>query len=379
MSFPHSASRTSRKLALGLTVAALALAATACNSDADSGPAEDGTTTIRLGISPFQDTMIPIIAEEKGWFKAAGLNVELKSLAWDAIMPAVASDGVDAAINNTTGVVSVANKAPNVVYWYAWNPFTEGSALMGKKGSGLKPLDEYVADGLSEADARAETFKQLKGRTIVTTMSTDMGKQVVAALESVGLSQKDVKIVDLDPDQGLAAFLSGTGDAYLGGIPQRVRATAEGMPVLASGPDLAPPPINGLVTTTDFATANEEALLKLVNTFHRIVRYCDANTAECGKIITDRLNKDTGANLTVQGFQDFWQKFELYAPNAKATKELILDPGGVSYWKKTWDGDNSYLTSNGSIPKAADAGKHFLVEQTWNKYVEKFGADETGF
>ncbi|WKU03354.1 ABC transporter substrate-binding protein [Micromonospora sp. HUAS LYJ1] len=368
---------STRKLAVGLVVTALAL--TACNAETESGKAADGTTTIRLGISPFQDTMLPIIAEEKGWFKAEGLNVELKSLAWDAIMPAVASNGIDAAINNTTGVVSVANKADNVVYWYAWNPFTEGSALMGKKGSGLKTLEEFVATGLPEEAARAETFKQLKGRTIVTTMSTDMGKQVVAALESVGLKQSDVKLVDLDPDQGLAAFLSGTGDAYLGGIPQRVRATAEGMPVLASGPDLAPPPINGLVTTTEFAGENEEALLKLVKVFHRIVRYCDANTADCGKTITERLNRDTGANLTVQGFQDFWQKFELYAPNAQATKQLILDPSGISYWKKTWDGDNSYLTANKSIPAPVDAGKHFLVEQTWNKYVEKYGADETGF
>ncbi len=366
-----------KKLTVGLQVTTLAMAAfvTMHNAQAQA----DGTTTIRLGISPFQDTMIPIIGEEKGWFAAEGLKVELKTLAWDAVMPAVASSGIDAAINNTTGVVSVANKAPNVVYWYAWNPFTQGSALLGRKSSGLKTLEELTAGGLSRAEARNETFKQLKGRTIVTTMFTDMGKQVAEALKSVGLTSDDVKIVDMDPDQGLAAFLSGTGDAYLGGIPQRVRAVAEGMPVLASGPDLAPPPINGLVTTSNFAKAHEEALLKLAHVFHRIIRYCDANTAACGKSITDRLNKDTGANLTVQGFQDFWQKFELYAPNAQATKHLILDPSGLAYWKHTWDGDNTYLAGSGSIPQAVDPATHFLVQQTWDKYVGKYGADESGY
>lgn len=353
------------------------LTSAACGSST-APSASAGTTTIRLGISPFQDTMLPIVAEQKGWFKSEGLTIELKTLAWDAIMPAVASGSVDAAINNTTGVVSVADRSPNVVYWYAWNPFTQGSALIGRQSAGLKTLEDLQKSGLTHDQARADVFKQLKGRTIVTTMSTDMGKQVVAALTSIGLTQQDVKIVDMDPDQGLAAFLSGTGDAYLGGIPQRVRATAEGMPVLASGPDLAPPPINGLVTTTDYVGKHEDALLTLMHVMHKTIRYCDANTADCGKIIIERLNKDTGANLTVQGFQDFWQKFELYAGNAKAVKSMILDPAGVAYWKATWDGDNTYLTSNKSIPKAVDASGHFLVQQTWDRYVKKYGENETG-
>ncbi|GAB3440450.1 hypothetical protein GCM10027517_14910 [Phycicoccus ginsengisoli] len=365
-----------RTITLAVT-AAIAFTLAAC---ADSGTGSDQSLpTIKLGISPFQDTMLPIVAEQKGWFKGEGINVELKSLAWDAIMPAVASGGVDAAINNTTGVVSAANRSPEVVYWYAWNPFTEGSALMGRKGAGLKTIDDLERAGVDPASARTQTFEQLRGRTIVTTMSTDMGKQVIAALNSVKLTQKDVKIVDMDPDQGLAAFLSGTGDAYLGGIPQRVRATAEGMPVLASGPDLAPPPINGLVTTTGFAKEHDADLLKLVHVLHKTIRYCDANTSDCGTIITDKLNKDTGANLTVKGFEDFWQKFELYAGNGKAVNDMILSPSGVSYWEKTWNGDNDYLTSNGAISAPVDAKTHFLVQQTWDAYVKKYGENETGY
>ena len=151
--------------------------------------------------------MLPIIAEEKGWFDEAGLDVEMTTLGWDAVMPAVASGAVDVAINNTTGVVSVAARAPDVVYWYGWNPFTEGSALMGRSGLDLETVDGLVESGVAYEDARKRAFEQLKDRTIVTTMASDMGKQVVAALESVGLGVDDVNIVDMNPDQGLAAFL----------------------------------------------------------------------------------------------------------------------------------------------------------------------------
>jgi len=354
------------------------LAVTLFGSAMSAATAQD-TTPIKLGISPFQDTMLPIIAEKKGWFADSGLDVELSTLGWDAIMPAVASGAVDVAINNTTGVVSVASRAPDVIYWYGWNPFTEGSALMGRPDVGLKTVDELVASGVSYEDARAQAFEQLKGKTIVTTMATDMGKQVTAALESVGVDIKDVTIVDMNPDQGLAAFLSGTGDVYLGGIPQRTRATADGMIVVASGPDLAPPPINGFVTTGTFANAHEDAMLALMNVMFRIVRYCNDNTAECGQIITDELNAQTGAQLTVDGFTSFWQVFENYAGNAAEVQNIILSPDGYSYWKKTWDGDNAFFKASGDITEDVDPAVHFWGDKVQQLYVNKYGADETGY
>ncbi len=347
---------------------------------ASDAPVEGGeTVAINLGISPFQDTMLPIIGEQKGWFEEADLDVELTTLSWDAVMTSVASEAVDVAINNTTGVVSVANRAPEVIYWYGWNPFTQGSALMGRPEVGLKTLEEFESEGLSHEDARTATFEQLEGRTIVTTVATDMGKQVRAALDSVGLSEDDVDLVDLDPDQGLAAFLSGTGDAYLGGIPQRQRATDDGMLVIASGPDLAPPPINGFVTTTTFAEENEDAMLRLMNVMFRIVRYCDENTADCGEIITTEINERTGAELTVADFENFWQNFELYAGNAAEVDEMILSEDGIAYWKATWDGDNAFLfEETEQIPAAVDPADHFWGERIQEKYVERYGADESG-
>ena len=97
--------------AVGLLVAVAAVVGVAAAMGA-SERASAPSTTIVLGISPFQDTLLPIVAEKKGWFKQEGLNVKLKTLGWNAIMPTVASGGVDVAINNTTGVVSVANRSP---------------------------------------------------------------------------------------------------------------------------------------------------------------------------------------------------------------------------------------------------------------------------
>lgn len=368
--------KTTLALAMPL-VAVFALAG--CSPTGSDSPSGDALTKVTVGISPFQDTYLPIIGQEKGWFEEAGLDVEMRTLAWNAAMPALISGDIDIAVNNTTGVVSVANSDPSIVYAYGWNPFTEGSALMIHPDGDLKTIEELEKKSNDHEDARTEFIQSLKDKTIVTTLSTDMGKQIIDALASVGMTDEDVKFVDMDPDSGLAAFLTGTGDAYLGGVPQRGTALDAGMVVGLAGPDLAAPPINGAVTTRGFIDDHEDDLLAFIDVMHRIIRYCDAETDACAQTITQRLNAETAAGLTVEGFKDYWQSIELYAPNAQAASDMILAEDGVSYWKSTWDSDNAYLVETGGIPAAVDADTNFLMPDIWEAYVEKYGADQTEY
>lgn len=374
--------KTTRTLAAVATATVAVLGLTSCagsTGTAETPGAENELTPVNIGISPFQDTYLPIIGQDMGWFEEAGLDVELTSLAWNAAMPALISGDVDIAVNNTTSVVSVANADPEVVYAYGWNPFTEGSALMIRPDSDLESIDE-LEESLGDRDeARTAMIESLGGKTIVTTLSTDMGKQINDALASVGMDETDVTFVDMDPDTGLAAFLSGTGDAYLGGVPQRAKALDEGMVIGLSGPDLAAPPINGAVTTRSFVEENEAALLSFIDVMHRIIRYCDAETDACGKTITDRLNEETAAGLTIDGFKEYWQNIELYAPNAQAANDMILAEDGVAYWKTTWDSDNAYLAGTEAIPAEVPAAEHFLMPEVWEAYVAEYGADQTGY
>jgi NitT/TauT family transport system substrate-binding protein len=365
--------------AIAGTLATLSLGLTACGGSDGATTTDDGLTKVTIGISPFQDTYLPYIGQVKGWFKEAGLEVELKTLAWNAVMPAVASGSVDMAINNTTGVVSVANTSPGVVYAYGFNPFTKGTALMVRPDGGIKSVEDLESAGADHATAVKEAIEQLKGKTVVTTEGTDMGKALDQALQSVGMTSDDVKVVDMDTDAGLAAFLSGTGDAYIGGVPERAKAEQEGMTAAIVGADLAPAPINGVVTTQKFLDSDEDAVLELVNVINRIVRYCNDNTDDCAKTITDQLNKTTAAGLTTAGFEQYWQNIEEYAGTAAEAKSMILDESGVAYWKKTWDGDNDYLTSTKAIPSAVDASTNFVMQKVWDDYVAKYGADETGY
>ena len=213
-------------------------------------PAVAPLTKVVFGVSPFQDTLVPTVGREKGWYREEGLDVDFKILEWTAVMEALSGGHLDVGINNISSVVGTHARNPELIYWYGLNPFDNGFALMIRPNKKLKTLGEMMTSIPDKDAAVKATAAQLKGRTVVTTGRTDMEQGVAAAARRGGLDfRKDVKIIDLNPDEGLAAFLRGEGDAYIGGIPQRTRAAKEGMLEMLTGADIGPPPINGFVTT----------------------------------------------------------------------------------------------------------------------------------
>lgn len=333
---------------------------------------------ITIGISAFQDTLLPIIGQEKGWYEEAGLDVEFETLAWNAIMPAMASNSIDVAVYNTTGVIAAYAQMPDTVFLYPWNIFAEGQALMGRGDGKTKTVEDFEKEGMEHAAAVKASVEQLRGKEIITTLGTDMGKAVEAVCKNNGLTPKDYTIIDMDTDQGLAAFISGSGDFYLGGIPQRTRLEAEGYIAVAVGADLCPVPINGWVTSNAFYEKNEEALLKLQQVMFRIVRYTRYNMEEVGTIITDKLNASTGSEMTLEQFELYFNKIEDYTGSAAETQEKLLGESGYAYWKKTWDDDNNYYLEEQSGVEAVPYTA-FMAEDFQKKYVEKYGSDESGY
>jgi ABC-type nitrate/sulfonate/bicarbonate transport system substrate-binding protein len=330
---------------------------------------------VRLGISPFQDTLLPVIGEKKGWYEEEGLSVELKVLGWTEVQEALSSGSVDVAINNISSVVSTHNKNPELVYVYGFNTFDDGFALMIRPNSDLKPLSHFIKEYPNRTEAIKATARQLKGREVVTTSNTDMEQGVAAAARRGGLDfAKDIKIIDLNPDEGLAAFLTGKGDAFIGGIPQRTRAKKEGMVEMLTGSDLGPAPINGFVSTKTFAREHRDELLKLLKVWFRIVNYVDGNIDEGGTIIVNELNARSGANFTLDDFKTFWNKIEHYPPNPEAIEQDILSPNGRNYWKARWDDCNTYFFEVAKrIPRPVDPDGVFIMPDIQQAYVNRYG------
>lgn len=332
-------------------------------------------SVLKFGISPFQDTLVPTIGENMGWYRDEGIDVRFVVLGWTQLQQALATGQVDIVIGNISTVIGAHPQDPDLVYWYGLNPFDNGFALVIRPNGKLKTLQEIEASDLNHATALKVAASQLKGKTVVTTSNTDMEQGVTAAAELGGLDfGHDVKVIDMDPDQGLAAFLRGEGDAYIGGIPQRTEAERRGMVDLLTGVDLGPPPINGIITTKEFAAKHEEVLLKILHIWFRSVQYIDANEDNGAKIIVDKMAAFGTPDFTVGDFKKYWNNYEHYPANAREVQSLILDSNGKNYWLNQWNGGNYYFFKvKRLIPNPVDPRDAFLMQEAQRDYVAKYG------
>lgn len=330
---------------------------------------------IVFGISPFQDTFLPIIGDVKGWYKEEGLNVEFKILGWTEIQEALSSKAtqrIDIGINNISSVVATYNNNPNLVYLYGFNTFDNGFALMIRPDGKIKPLSYFLEKGFERTEAIKMTAQQLKGKKVITTSNTDMEQGVAAAARKGGISFKnDIEIINLNPDEGLAAFLTDEKSeysAYIGGIPQRTRAGKEGMIEMLTGIDLGPAPINGIVSTKEFYNSHKDEITKILKVWFKIVNYVENNKDDAASIIIKRLNETSSANFTVEDFKKFWNNYEHYPMSPSEVDKEILSETGRNYWKARWDDCNYYFyeISANPIPKPVKPEDAFYMIEVQN-------------
>src|SRR5262245_43289828 len=136
---------------------------------APTGPA------LKIAYSDWPGWVAWDIAEQKGWFKEEGVNVELKWFEYSPSMDAFSAGKVDAvAVTNGDALVTGSSGAPSVAI--VINDFSNGNDMIVAK-AGIKS----VAD--------------LKGKKIGVEVGLVDHLLLLKALESAKLTEKDVKIV----------------------------------------------------------------------------------------------------------------------------------------------------------------------------------------
>ena len=112
--------------------------------------AQDEMVSVRYGVSPFQDTLLPVLGQEFDWYAEEGLDVEFVILGWTEVQEALAAGEVDVAINNISSVIATYD-AFQFAYVYGFNIFDAGAALMARPE--FKSVEEFEEEGMERADA----------------------------------------------------------------------------------------------------------------------------------------------------------------------------------------------------------------------------------
>jgi ABC-type nitrate/sulfonate/bicarbonate transport system substrate-binding protein len=324
---------------------------------------------IRYGITPYQDTSLPVVAEGMGWYKADGLNVTFVPLAWGDLMLALASGSVDVSIYTINAFepayTSAASSGTKPVFYCPLYVF-EGTAIMVHANSGLRPLKLQPGESVADRNRQvAETAAQLRGKRIAVTQGTEYEQIVLTVLGLAGLDpRKDVTLIHATPEDALAAFLSGNIDAFGAGLTERTEARRHGGMELLTAADIGQPSLDGLVTTEKFARDHPDELDQLIRIWYRTIGFMDTNLTGNSHFVLDYLAGKASTRYTPEQYAIAWT-FNVYPKTAFEAFDLFENPSSQYYWETAWKQTNDFLLGQHKIstpvPESAYLGTTVLT------------------
>ncbi|WP_457281022.1 ABC transporter substrate-binding protein [Polaromonas sp. P5_D5] len=298
-----------KQLALSMLAGVAALA---------MGSAHAQETKVAVGISGWTGFAPLTLAKEAGIFKKNGLDVSIKKIPQKDRHLAIASGDVQCA-------------ATTVETWVVWN-------ANGVATTQIFQLDKsYGADGMVVKPAITK-ITDLKGKTVAASApGTSPYFALAWMLKKNGMSTKDVKVVNLEPQAAANAMIAGTDgvdaamtyEPYLGAV----RAKPEAGKILATTLDY-PMVMDTFGCTPKFLSENPKAAKALADSYFEAVEMIQKEPKKSFEIMGADV-KQTGEAFEASSKYLRWQdraanqKFFAgeHAAFSKEAADLLLEAG----------------------------------------------------
>jgi NitT/TauT family transport system substrate-binding protein len=281
-------------------------------------PAAAQETPVAIGISGWTGFAPLTLAKEAGLFKKVGLDVSIKKIPQKDRHLAIASGDIQCA-------------ATTVETWVVWN-------ANGVATTQIFQLDKsYGADGMVVKPGIAK-IADLKGKTVAASAPGTAPYFTLAwMLKKNGLSLKDVKIVNLEPQAAANAMIAGTGgidaamtyEPYLGAV----RAKPEAGTIIATTLDY-PMVMDTFGCTPKFLAENPKAAKALADGYFAALEMIKADPKKSFEIMGADVKQSGEAFEKSQAYLRWQdkaanQKFFAgeHAQFSKEAADLLLEAG----------------------------------------------------
>lgn len=366
----------SRSLLIAVVVAVTALALAACGNE-DTSPTEPSPaattapTKLVVGVLPFLDYQPWYVASALGLDKEQGFELEFKTFPLEPNeIRALARGDVQIAQGAIGSLIPQIPQRDDLRIFLSEAQF-KGFAFVGRKGE-IKTFDEFVAEGMSDQDAQKATVEQFAGKDIVTIKSS-FGATIDATLEQAGVKASDVKIINFpDSPAAVVTYLRGTGDIFMGGLPETVKLlkqSGDKYVTVIGAQDMGPAGLwySNAYVTQAFVDENRDQLVKLAAVWYRTMRYLEEQPDTTYATMVEKLNAQGASGMTVDDAKELIPDFT-YFPTVEGAKELTYDPNSTGYWKTLTDYLIVQNEKSKTIPKGSVKADTIIIqEQIFNE------------
>ncbi|MET9592157.1 ABC transporter substrate-binding protein [Streptomyces sp. NPDC006516] len=204
-----------------LLVAALGalVVTTACGTGGGGGDGQGGGSTIRIGYQAFPSG--DLIVKEKGLLEKALPGHTVKWIKFDSgasINTAFVAGSIDLAAIGSSPVARGLSEPLNIPYQVTWvlDVAGDNEALVARDGSGIEDVEDLV------------------GHKVATPFSSTSHYSLLAALDKAGVNASKVELLDLEPQDIVAAWSRGDIDAAYVWLPTLDELGKTGKTLLSS-------------------------------------------------------------------------------------------------------------------------------------------------
>lgn len=246
---------------------------------------------VRVGYKQNSGYQHFFVAEEKGYFKKHGINVEGVTFeSTNQMVQAMVNGDIDATAASSIEVLAlVEQNSPDLIDIYLTLVFDKENAFH----SILVPPNSKI-----------QTLADLKGKKIGTTPGSTSQSWLEIVLSRFFDSKKEVQIIQLEPRLQLQALSSGQVDALYTVDPLVTLSQTKGVArILMKGPEneymFTPMATGGAAVSRRLIQKNPEAAKGLIRAMYDAVDFMRANEPESRQIIAKdaKLDPDVAAKL----------------------------------------------------------------------------------
>ena len=323
---------------------------------------------LKIGYSDWPGWSTLDVAKEKGFFKEAGVDVELVWMEYLPSMDAFSAGKVDAVtMTNGDAMVTGSN---------------------GKKGKCIVLTDYSDGNDMVVGKPGIESFKDLKGKKVGLELNLVENLLFLKGLEANGMTEADVTLTNVPTNDTPQALASGGVDVIAAWYPvagQALKQVAGSKPLFTSAQALGLI-YDGIYVSPESLAAHHDEWMKVVQVYFKTVAYIKdpATHDEAVKIMAAHVQADPAAydkNLKGTHLLDLEDNLSAYKKgdgldsiygSSKVANEFNVKHG---VYKESQDID-SYLTpafvkmAKGGMTGAVEKGKD-AVEKGVDKGVDK--------
>jgi ABC-type nitrate/sulfonate/bicarbonate transport system substrate-binding protein len=217
----------------------------------------------------------------KNWGEKYGIDIDFQQLP-----SAKESEEMVFSGKADVGFISISRLIPTM----AKSPgefLVVGSTVQGAGQHGL----------VVKKDAPYKSVEELVGKTIGIKVGAGAHTVFLRYLASKGLSEKDFKLVNMDPTEVGAALQQGIIDAFIAWEPYVATSEVNGIGKRIVGFDGWGVNVNLITTSKQYAENNKEALVKFLAAIIDAATFMKDNPAEAAKMAAAIQEKKTGVKV----------------------------------------------------------------------------------